>query len=132
VNADKAIVGQMLLYFVQRHGSYCLFAVCDNITFVICKATEGVKRVDTYFRENRKDSREKGFTQGETLALFIFSCRDKKMMNPEPFMMNPEPFVIKFILLLPVYFFIIQFVRNFIYKHQRRNSIKNKKVLYAK
>ncbi|MDR2626686.1 MAG: hypothetical protein LBC40_01470 [Dysgonamonadaceae bacterium] len=36
----------------------------DSITFVICKATDGARRVDTYFKENWKDSRNKGFLLG--------------------------------------------------------------------
>lgn len=45
----------------------------DSLTFIICKATEGITGTDTYFKNNWSKIQQKGFTAG---AYHFYHCKD--------------------------------------------------------
>ncbi len=55
----------------------------DDLTFVICKATEGITYTDPYFKKNWKTIPEKGFIRG---AYHFFRSQDDPLLQTQHFL----------------------------------------------
>lgn len=67
--------------FIKKKG--------DTLTFIICKATEGVTSLDPDFKNNWKAIDEKGFTRG---AYHFYHCNDDPIKQATHFVSNVGSF----------------------------------------